>query len=572
MRFTEILAIAAAAALAVEAVPMAVSNQDQQNQPLQTIPIGKTRRDTTANKQVAARRWARRSNNDQLHQRDSVSVVPLVNQQDELYSCQVTVGNGQQVTLNIDTGAQFTWIRGPNCTSSCKGLGKAFVTPDHDSTFAKQTDSGTKLNGVLAEVYTAPVTIGDVTANNLAFALAYEADGFKTSASGVLGLGFYYGERDPNGQYPTNFWGSNNWNINFLDASGTKQVGFYLSNSADGDSGSITLGGADRSHYTGDFVYIPISTDSDYNPEGLWAALLTGATYRVNGASGTLDSAFDWLTVEPGTTQIILDDASTAAINKAIGATYDSNQNEYTIPCSVASSGPDVVLSINSYDFTIPASNYVLNQGDNTCVSGFGSFGQFGTPFVVLGDVFIRSYYTLFDKSTYPNRIGFAPAVHPSVKYVITPGVNTTKAHCQNGYINLQLQTTATVFVNGEPLSACQNDDQPQQECGLIDITGTVTKTDPQTQKITNLPLRSFHGNAIDTKNPTYTFTQKLADEYRYYGGNLVFDIPCKNDTQAVNSLNGLAVTFSTTNTTVNLQLKNGKTVTIPVSVTTAGN
>jgi len=154
----------------------------------------------------------------------------------------------------------------------------------------------------------------------------------------------------------------------------------------------------------------------------------------------------------------------------------------------------------------------------------------------------------------------------PGSTFVITPGVNISNAYCYKDQVNLQLETYVKVFVNGEPSSACKNGGLPMLSCGLIDITGTVTQN--------NAPLDflSFARKPTDPKKPTNTFTQTLIAGHNYYGGDLVFDIPCGCNEEAVDSLQGLAVTFSTTKKTVDLQFKNGNTASgVLVTLTTSG-
>ena len=65
--------------------------------------------------------------------------------------------------------------------------------------------------------------------------------------------------------------------------------------------------------------------------------------------------------------------------------------------------------------FELEADDYILklpdNDGNIVCVSGFIGGGK-KFPFWILGDIFIRKYYTEFDVENL--RVGFAKSKNPS--------------------------------------------------------------------------------------------------------------------------------------------------------------
>ncbi|KAJ3321792.1 hypothetical protein HDV06_003941 [Boothiomyces sp. JEL0866] len=342
------------------------------------------------------------------------SVTPsnaaVSNLQNALYVGQITVGNKQQqFNVQLDTGSSDLWLVGSNCQdagdSSCQ-MGNQLDTSDSAITDLQQQFNITYLDQSTAqcEIYTAPVTMGGLTANNLPIGAAFYMQGFGTGQKydGLLGLGFDTLSEISN---------TTKQSASFFDKLGFSKdqslFGMYLSNSADGDNGEISLGGVDNAKFSGDISYVPVITDY------FWAFNSTGMTFSVgNGSPQDATGGVRGAIPDSGTTLLMLENSVAAALNKQIGATADpNNPTIYTIPCSVAKRGKPIKFTLHGQTYSIPPSIYVVDEGNGQCISGIisGADRSKGVP-ILFGDIFMRSVYTVFDKGN--KRIGFAPAVH----------------------------------------------------------------------------------------------------------------------------------------------------------------
>uniref|UniRef100_A0A8D0VAW4 Peptidase A1 domain-containing protein n=1 Tax=Sus scrofa TaxID=9823 RepID=A0A8D0VAW4_PIG len=82
---------------------------------------------------------------------------------------------------------------------------------------------------------------------------------------------------------------------------------------------------------------------------------------------------------------------------------------QYVVPCNARNVLPDIVFTINNVDYPVPVRAY--DASNNLCYSGFNDIMDTlsESEFWILGDVFLRVYFTVFDRGQ--NRIGLAPAV-----------------------------------------------------------------------------------------------------------------------------------------------------------------
>lgn len=172
----------------------------------------------------------------------------------------------------------------------------------------------------------------------------------------------------------------------------------FFMTSKPGSAGSeLILGGIDNSKFTGEFTYYPLTSET------YW--LIAGDKMSYSGKSfGNNDLK---LIIDSGTSLIVGDTPLFEQLTKDIPQAID---------CDKLSELPDVTFTIGGKDYVLTPDDYVLKVTvlwQTQCMAGFQSMdfsgSSIGANAVILGDVFMRKYYSHFD---YGNKqVGFANAV-----------------------------------------------------------------------------------------------------------------------------------------------------------------
>ena len=177
----------------------------------------------------------------------------------------------------------------------------------------------------------------------------------------------------------------------------------YLDNTNGDENSVLTFGSIPSQYYTGPVSYVPLIA------ENYWLTKLTSLS--VNGqVVKTCPDEQDCLTViDSGTSIIVGVPAVMEPIIKAIGPIYPncSNANDPSLPV--------ITFNWNGVEFPLTKEFYVVRQQDPTtgqieCSSGFFST-ELSAPLNIIGDVFLRAYFSVWDRSTNPPRVGFAKSV-----------------------------------------------------------------------------------------------------------------------------------------------------------------
>ncbi|XP_063781890.1 pepsin A-like isoform X2 [Pseudophryne corroboree] len=313
---------------------------------------------------------------------------PLLNYMDNEYFGTIYIGTPpQEFSVVFDTGSANLWVPSVSCSSAACANHHKF-NPHLSSTFQSSTEMvsisyGTgSMKGALGYD---TVQVGSIAATNQGLVLSETESIFLyySHFDGILGLG--YPSLSVSGTTPVF---DTMWNEGLISQD---LFSVYLSR---GNGSMITFGGIDESHYTGSLQWVPVTEQK------FWQ--ITISSIMLSGQVVACQDGCDAI-VDTGTSVIAGHPEAIRGIQEAIGATPDV-YGLYNVNCNEIRSLPDIIITIDGMDYPIPASAYI-NQFPGSCSSGFQSTSG---PWI-LGDIFIREYFVVFDRSN--NRVGFASAV-----------------------------------------------------------------------------------------------------------------------------------------------------------------
>ncbi|KAJ8412041.1 hypothetical protein AAFF_G00143080 [Aldrovandia affinis] len=318
----------------------------------------------------------------------AVGNQPMTNNADLSYYGVISIGTPpQSFKVIFDTGSYNLWVPSTLCNSkACDNHAK--FNPQKSSTFKSTSKPlsiyyGTgSMTGVLGYD---TVQVGGIIITDQVFGLSQTEAPIMAymQADGILGLAFPV----PSGATPV----FDNMMTKGLVSQDLFSV--YLSSSVEGSM--VTFGGLDSSYYTGDIKWIPLSH------EVFWQISMESIT--INGYTVACSGGCQAI-VDTGTSFIVGPISDITNLNAWVGA-YTDTQGDAIVSCSNIDKMPDLNFNINGHSFTISASAYV-RQSNYGCSTGFGvSDAQLW----ILGDVFIRQYYTIFDRTS--QMVGLAKSV-----------------------------------------------------------------------------------------------------------------------------------------------------------------
>ncbi|KAI9247534.1 aspartic peptidase domain-containing protein [Sporodiniella umbellata] len=330
---------------------------------------------------------------------DSRAVSYLVKQDQQSYNHgsgyfgEISIGTPPQLfKVVFDTGSADLWVVSSQCRNAvCRTQQNTFRS-EISSTFEDdeqntQIDYGT--GSVYGQLSRETVRIGNsralaIEGQSFVNILSLSRDFVGAPFQGIFGLGLpriASTEQDP----PL----ISMVNQGILDE---PLFAIYSQHNA----GEIDFGGVDSNRFQGDISFV------DVVDNGYWMIQLKEARF------GELYFPKRKAIVDSGSTLIIMPKRDADMLHQVIPDAMKNGDGTWSFPCDSIASMPPLTIQTQQGTFVLPASALFLapiNPSSKLCLSGVS--GQ-NVQSWVLGDVFLKHFYTVFDVGR--RRIGFAVA------------------------------------------------------------------------------------------------------------------------------------------------------------------
>ena len=341
--------------------------------------------------------------------------IPITNFLDTQFFGELEVGTpSQTLEIMFDTGSSNTFVLAPNCTGvTCYGRTVYNFT---DSSTFYMNGTSIKLSYGDGNFYgflgNDDINVGEYTISDMLFALIYDPDSFAylyARFDGIAGLAY------PSiavGDIPPFFQVMMDQEL-LDDAS----FSFYLTKDLSQNGSTLIFGGVDEKYAASNFSYVNLTHETFFMTD--LDDLIVGNTSYIQAKMNII--------LDSGTSVIV---GPEDLINN-ITAMYP-----HKIACEDVDSYQNLTFVIGGIRYDIPPGMYIVENFGHCILGLVGAvFNEELQNTIVLGDVFMRSYYTHFDYGN--KRLGFAEAAN------LTNSTSTISA----------ATTTTTTTLDIEPIT-----------------------------------------------------------------------------------------------------------------------
>ncbi|XP_073522905.1 gastricsin-like [Phyllobates terribilis] len=314
---------------------------------------------------------------------------------DTYYYGQISIGTpAQNFLVLFDTGSSNLWVPSASCQSEACGNHNVF-NPSQSSTYTSNGQQFTMSygSGSVSGVFGYDtVSVQGLTISNQEFGLTYSESGssfYYSKFDGIFGMAY---PAMSAGGATTAMQGMLQQNLlNYPIFS------VYMSS----QSGEVIFGGVDNSLYSGQIAWAPV-TQQVYWQIGI-------DEFAINGQATGWCSDGCQAIVDTGTSPLTIPQQYMGTLLQNLGAEQGQN-GQFLVDCNNVENLPSISFTINGNQFSIPPSGYISQYNGYCSVDVEETYlpSQNGQPLWILGDVFLRQFYSVYDMSN--NRVGFAQA------------------------------------------------------------------------------------------------------------------------------------------------------------------
>jgi len=165
--------------------------------------------------------------------------------------------------------------------------------------------------------------------------------------------------------------------------------------------GQLTLGGYEKDQYEGELHWMKVPTKSSYWEVDMDKVELDDGRFLYGEHARAI--------IDTGTTLITCPSYIANALNRLIGG-EPIGSGMHSIDCAKIATLPELKFKMGQFHFSLSPNEYVMRLGA-MCVSSISGLDLHTNdiyPVWILGDVFLRKYYSVFDVAN--RRIGLALA------------------------------------------------------------------------------------------------------------------------------------------------------------------
>ncbi|KAI4681819.1 uncharacterized protein J4E84_007415 [Alternaria hordeiaustralica] len=309
------------------------------------------------------------------------------------YMVAVTFGDStDEYHLLLDSAASNTWVMSEECESEACKTHATFGTADSSTL---KTDASTPFSVTYGtgsssgHLATDVLHLGPSLSPTLTFGLATNvSDEFRAyPMDGILGIG-----RGVQGTGDDEITAPQIMDLlSSQDLIGAKLYGIHLSRGEDGKmDGELNLGEVNKDRFTGDINYIECVD----NESGFWEIPLQDA--GVDGKSANLTTGVDRTAImDTGTSFILIPEPDALALHSQIQG-FEQDGETFFVPCDTRAA---IQFSFNDRVYNISTADWVggKDDGSELCRSNIVGRKTFGDNQWLVGDVFLKNVYSVFD-------------------------------------------------------------------------------------------------------------------------------------------------------------------------------